>query len=422
MKAQLFRIIERVLLVAIVAAFVSPLTLTLLRNSPKHFKWLFGHPWIRNHTLAGVIIRPPDVRFSWPAVASGEFQKSKANRFNDNFGGREGLIRMTNEVWFRLFRDTSTHASKIAVGQNDSLFEKIYLREYFLQRVPKQTLAPWVVNLRRLQDFCRKRGMGFVVVLTPSKASIYPEDTPLAWRRWYDPRPRAYVQLLELFRENGISFVDGSALVSAEKSAGRLSAPLFPRGGVHWNSRAAWLAADAVQARFREQNKSLDPIEIMESTLSDHPEGEDADLLRLMNLARPWIYPCERISIKPNPKPESEQLTMAVIGSSFTWELIRQLSASQQFSEVDFYFHYNQYKSCGVDGIFSTVRTPGIPLDFGSEIFAADCLLLEINEASAIFSEHHLSAFIGDALAHLPEACAGRQPFRFERKGGPPKP
>ena len=105
----------------------------------------------------------------------------------------------------------------------------------------------------------------------------------------------------------------------------------------------------------------------------------------------------------------------ANLSGSLTGEFIRQLSASRQYSEIGFHFYYKLHKECAVDGRLSKVRTPGIPADFNREIFAADCLFLEINEASALHPEHHLSAFVTDALARPPDPSAGRPLFRSER-------
>ena len=403
---------ERLLFLAIAISFTSPLITTLVRDSIRHFR----HRPVRESGLGGVTMPVPVVGFSWRAVASGDFQKSLASQFNEKFAGRSDLIRNTSELWFRLFHETASPSSTVAVGRNDVLFGKAYLREYFLQRVEKQTLAPWVNNLRRLQDFCLQSGMGFVVLVSPNKVALYPEDAPPAWHRWEDPRPRGSVQLIELFQEKGISFVDGSALAMHEKLTNKPLAPLFPKGGAHWNSRAALLVGNAVLARFREQNQAVELIEIVESVISQKPEGEESDFLTLMNLRLQWTYPCERVSIKLSPRPEREQLTMAVVGGSFTWELMRQLSKSRQFSEIDSYFYYKRSKICAVDGTLSLVRAPGTPKDFAREIFAANCLLLEINEAEAPSPEHHTSVFVADALAHLPDPSAPRQPFLSERK------
>ena len=415
-KTNLLKLSERFLFVLIVFALFGPLVVTLEKEIERFkSRRKSQHQSAPHSGLSGVTVSAPAVGFGWRSIASGDFQKSLASRFNERFAGREALIRNTNELWFRLFHETATPSSTVAVGRNDVLFEKVYLQEYFLQRNEKQSLAPWVDDLRRLQDFCRQIGMGFVVVVTPSKVAIYPEEVPPAWHRWYDPRPRSYAHLVELFREKGILFVDGPALIAHEKLTNKPSVPLFPKGGVHWSARAVWLVGNAVQARFREQNQPVEPLEILKSTISDEPVREDADLVALMNLQRRWRYPCEKLSIKESPRSESEQLTMASVGGSFTSQLLGQLSASRQFSEIGFYFYYQLSKSCVVDGRESAVRSPGLPIDFGSEIFAADCLLLEINEAAALSPEHHLSAFLTDALAQHPDPSVAQPPFRSER-------
>ena len=204
MKTTLSRAIERTLALTLGVLFLLPLLLTTIRNLPINAKWArqLDRAWLGRVELAGVTSPTVEVPLTWRSISRGEFQERKALQFNESFAGRKALIRGTNELWFRLFRDTANASSRIAVGEDDVLFEKSYLCEYFLDRNNKSDLEPWVRKLRRLQDFCRSIDMGFVVMLTPGKPSTYPEDIPRAWRRWYDPRPRARVLLTELFREN----------------------------------------------------------------------------------------------------------------------------------------------------------------------------------------------------------------------------
>ena len=416
MTARLSEITERLLVGAIAIIFFLPLALAIESNNQKLFRHvpLPRHPWLGNRTLQGVTIVPTDVHFSWRALVAGDFQRSKAARFNEQFPGREMLIRWTNEAWFRIFHETASPTSTLLVGPNEVLFEKGYLHEYFLERTEKRALAPWVQDLRRLQDFCRQAGIGFLVVISPSKVSMSPDETPAAWRRRYDPRPRGYVQLVELFRENEILFVDAPALLAAERAAHPPPAPFFPKGGTHWNSRAVSLVANAILTQLREQGQPLEPMILLKSTISDQPAGQDQDLLQLMNLARPFSYPCEKLSFQRTEKTKDTMRTMAVIGGSFSWELIRTLSASGQFSEITDHHYYKLAKRRARDGIVSDVRSFGIPVDFAREIFGADSLLLEINEAVVPQADHHLAVFLRDALAHLPDPSAARLPFRSD--------
>jgi hypothetical protein len=253
--------------------------------------------------------------------------------------------------------------------------------------------------------------MGFVVVITPGKASIYPEDAPPAWQRRYVPLPRAYDLLKVLFRENRIVFVDAVDLTAREKLKGP-PVPLFPKGGVHWNGRAAFITANAIHARFAEQNKPLRPIELDHSDIAYQPAGDEFDLLQILNLARRWRYPVERFTLKRRAPPWTGGVNMAVIGGSFVWALTRDFSMCGQYSDINCFFYYKMYKTREIDGQSNIVRKPTESVNFGREIFAADCLLLEINEATAANPEQFLSVFLKDALAHLPDPAGPKPAFR----------
>jgi alginate O-acetyltransferase complex protein AlgJ len=411
-RLSFHQLIERTLAGALFLAFVMPLTLTVVRKLPRTSKpsrWLDRH-WIGKPHLSGVIDRKPNVPLTWRSLANGEFQKRKAIQFSEMFAGRELFIRFTGELWYRLFHDTADVSHNIVFGQHDILFGKHYLLEYFLFRGDKSAFEPWVKDLRRLQDFCRSIGMGFVIVISPSKATIYPEDAPAAWLSRYVHLPRAYDHLKALFRENGIVFVDGVDLTKREKLKGP-PVPLFPKGGVHWNARAAFITANAIHARFAEQNKPIRPIELDHSDIAYEPAGDEFDLLEILNLARPWRYPVERFTIKRRTPPPGG-LTMAAIGGSFTYPLARDFSMCGQYSDINFYFYYKMYKTREIDGHSNIVRKPSDSVDFRREIFAADCLLLELNETTgAAAPEQFLSVFLKDALAHLPDPAAPRPPF-----------
>jgi hypothetical protein len=360
---------------------------------------LVATPFVKQaRTLSGVTVPTEQVSSSLASLANGSFQQSVASRFNQRFAGRPLLIRATNELWFRLFHETSTATSQLAIGVDDNLFEKAYLREYFHQRVDKETLRPWVEQLQRFHELWRSRGVALAVLVSPSKASTYPELAPAKWQRFYDGRPRAAQQLLELLAEYGIPTVDAHALLAREKASNSPAAPLFAKGSIHWNARGSWLAANELAARWREQGKNLQPLELASTTLSDIPGGEDADLVELLNVFAKWRYPTERLTIAPRLTPPEQQFKLAAVGGSFSRQLVQQLSSSGQFSEAHLFFYYKLQKAAVAADKLTKLREPAAPLDFEREIFSADCLLLEINEASALYPEHHLSHFVADAL------------------------
>ena len=65
---------------------------------------------------------------------------------------------------------------------------------------------------------------------------------------------------------------------------------------------------------------------------------------------------------------------------SFTTGPGRLMSESGQFGEVVHFSYLSQNKILLQDGKVHVVRTPAAPIDYGSEIFSADALVLELNE------------------------------------------
>ena len=56
--------------------------------------------------LSGVFVKQEFPVFSLDYFQIGEFQKSFEKWFEQNFGGREVLIRLNNQVYYQLFKDT----------------------------------------------------------------------------------------------------------------------------------------------------------------------------------------------------------------------------------------------------------------------------------------------------------------------------
>jgi hypothetical protein len=413
--SKLLLLTERTLKGILVMMFITPLIVTGIRYWPLHPKVsrILDRAWIGRPMLGGVTVPIPHVPTTWHSLRTAEFQKLVTARFNDCFAGRELLIRLTGELWFRLFRRPANPNSTIVVGRNDSLFEEGYLDEYFVSRRSRADLEPWVRDLRTLQDACRANGIAFAFVLSPTKATIHPEDIPPPWQRFYHSRPRVYKVITELFHDYGIEWVDAVELLLEEKRKEH-AAPLFPQGAMHWSRRGGFIAANALQSVLARQNKFAEPIELLGSTVTMKPEGEEDDLAELLNTAHRWKFPIEKLKIKPSSRPKDQRLTAAVIADSFGWSLLHVLHESHQFSEIGFFFHYWRSKTLSVEGGWTKVREPATPIDFPSEIFAADCLILESNEVTLLTPETHITGFLKDALANLPDPKSPKPKFRGE--------
>lgn len=119
------------------------------------------------------------------------------------------------------------------------------------------------------------------------------------------------------------------------------------------------------------------------------------------------------MSVTPRPLnvSEIERPSCVVVGGSFNFPVNAMMSISAQFTEIDVYFYYNIEKVFQRDG--ATSFLPIRKMDFARDIFAADCLILEINE-SMLNHADALNAFLNDEFAHLPELEGPRQSFAAE--------
>ena len=406
MKPEPLARLEKTLVVLLLGSFTLPLVLGF---------WLFlTHDksrqtlWLRNATLNGGEIQPKKAAFSPATLLSGKFQASLAANYDTGFPGRELFIRLFNEIDLRLFR---TSGASVLVGPNLSLFEMTYAREYCLSREGKDTLPPLVDKLRRMQDFCDARGIAFALVITPSKAAIYPESLPAAWLRRYRPEPRAYDDFVPLLRARGVRFVDGHRLTADLKPAARV--PLFPLGGIHWGDPAALATTNALLALLAREGLRVSPDEAYRTADSDLPMGQDLDLASLVNTVSPWRYPVTSVTLDPVSVAHGDRPDMVLVGGSFVWSMMRLLDETQQFSEFDFYRYYRLSQYCRSHGSDHLIAEPTPPVNFDTDVFASDALVLEANEETLPRAEH-LRAFLHDALAVLPDPAKGKPPFHYE--------
>jgi hypothetical protein len=394
-----------------------PLALTIysrLANPPAWLAWLQK----QNVELVGVETARPRVAFSQLNLLKGDYQRDCASAFDREFIPRGGFIKLICELDYRLFRTSPLKSGGAVVGREDQLYQVDYLKEYFLYRRSHEDMARFVAKVQALHQQCQSRGIALAFVLTPSKASVYPEDLPPAWRKSYDPRPRAYDQLVPLLRSAGIPVVDGHALtLDAKQNA---PAPVFPKGGVHWSAHAASLTTSAILATLRQQGKPLSELQYESVEVHDDPVGRsrvpgtsDADMLGLMNLAIPWRYPVARPTIKRFALAEDAKLKVAFVGGSFSAYLADQLYASGQFAEINLYFYYNLARWNYSAGGWKIAASPVNAIDVEREIFGADCLILELNEQVAPWPQH-LPPLLADTRSHLGPPANPKPGFRYE--------
>lgn len=359
--------------------------------------------WLGNRTLAGITVEresPPLSRDNW---FSGKYQDGITRWINENFAGRELLIRANNQLLWSLFGKSYMGQEMIVRGRHDDLFGSDYIayREGFAAPASDGYLDELAAKAAALQRRLAAGGTAFAVLVTPDKPSFYPEDLPAR----YQPRvpgspqpPPDADHLLAALTRSGVDQVDGRA-ITRQVAAGK-SWRTFPRTGVHWNRLTASATAEALlrslEASAGRPFPKLTATNIRPSPLPDTADADLAVLLNLLWQPRETYVHADYTCRDPNPG------TLTIVGGSFANALDTIFNESGAFAQIN---HYHYFK---VD----VQRFPADEMDHVDEaripwqqdFWSAQAVVLEINPQYV--TGRHPLAFLNAALAAKPGAGA----------------
>lgn len=145
----------------------------------------------------------------------------------------------------------------VIVGKSGYLYENGYINEYLgysdmYREVTEDRMKKQVEMLEYIANRLRDDGKAFVFVLTPSKASQYPDAIP-DWYKKQNKTPDDYVRpydlLLKYLADSEVPYIDSAALY---KEVGLQNT--FPKTGTHWNKPAAYETMRAIIAEYEKQS------------------------------------------------------------------------------------------------------------------------------------------------------------------------
>ena len=130
-----------------------------------------------------------------------------------------------------------------------------------LRRLAPEKLEAWRKALEARRDRLKEQGIEYVYVVAPNKQSIYPEHLPES-EHSLGPTPLDQLQAW-LAARSDVSFLDLRPALLAEKTHDRPEQGdfVFHKLGMHWSSRGAWAAVQAVVAKLAERFPDLKPAE-----------------------------------------------------------------------------------------------------------------------------------------------------------------
>ena len=346
--------------------------------------------------LHGVTESSPPLTWSLHSFVDGSLQKALTNAISDAFPFRPLLIRINNQIRYKLFGYSG--APGVIIGANGQLIEKGYLDEYCQRNLAafEPKARDWAARLREIQDFYTARGKIFVYLITPTKVSYMPENfaRELASCASSERDRSGMLPLYDrLLAGAGVHFVDTASLTYGLK--GKYEIDLFAAGGVHWNAIGIANAVGAILAEInRQAEKMVAPKVSWRYEVVNRANGTDRDLLDLLNVLLPNPrYATARVSYQStkacNEMPASS-LKAAMIGGSFADTLGQTLIREGCLSRLEMYNYLYRGLRAGLD--YKTVKNRLT----SSEILPlreADILILEENESALPASAHAMEFY-----------------------------
>jgi len=246
------------------------------------------------------------------------FAKKFEEYFNDNYGFRDLLIRIRNEVDFRAFHKSE----KVLIGRDGWLFYKSVIEDEEIG-TEKMSAAEWDTlcsRVLRLNRILASRGITLVVLPCPMKNSIYPEMLPAnAPRR---PNPNRFERYREFLKAHPeIVTVDPFPLLMNLKSGMQV----YYRTDFHWTDAAgAYVARELVQRLGDLSGKQGLWNQPIRTILETKPAGgENASLALLWPATETTPHPA-------GPNPDRERGEYADTSNAYEWTYTSRLPDKSQ--------------------------------------------------------------------------------------------
>lgn len=187
----------------------------------------------------------------------GGFLVEFENYYNDNFGYREEYIKEYSRKMEKMFQKSSV--SKVMFGDDGWLYysEKkiindIQGEDYFSE----EELLDWRKSLELKHDWFRERGIQYIYIVAPNKASIYPEYMPKYLR---DTKKETRVDQLITYlnKKSKYSVMDLRYSLLEAKSKEQV----YYKTDTHWNYVGMYAAYYQILSNMKKTFPHLVPLE-----------------------------------------------------------------------------------------------------------------------------------------------------------------
>jgi hypothetical protein len=317
--------------------------------------------------LSGAIEYYSKPSFTFKAWLDGKFQEEKEKYVNQNFGYRNFLVRLNNQLdyWFH----NKANAESIIYGKNGILMGKTYTDAYYgINYIGDEKVKSEVRKMKFISDTLRKLNKNFIVIIAPGKASFFPEAIPAEYIT--EKKKSNYEGYRDEMQKQGVDYIDFNRWFIQMKDTSRY--PLYPTLGIHWSIYGAALATDSLVGYVeKKRNQDLPEFKIIGIEQPDTLRDPDGDIYWGINLInelpfQKMTYPVYAV----HSDSSKVQPSVLIVGDSYWWNVFNFGITGSVFKNGKFWF-YN--KSVWPESY--TKKTSTSEVDFDRQIRETDVIL-----------------------------------------------
>jgi len=327
----------------------------------------------KERPLGGAIEKAEIPFFSDSTWFNENFQEQSEKYLNQNFGFRNTMVRIYNQMAFWLYDKTT--AKSVVVGKDNYLYEKNYINAFYGRDYIGDSLIKARVNrLKNLQDTLAHMGKLLFVTIAPGKAQFYPDYIPDHLRG--EKTLSNYEKFLSVSAATGLNVLDFNAWFLQMKDTARY--PLYPKTGIHWSHYGMNLYFDSISKYIEKKMKvDIPDYVVSDYKLSTNYQSPDQDIEEGMNLLFPisnfpLAYAHDTVLTKGKTK-----FRAMVVSDSFFWGLYNKGIMHTVFNNGEFWFYnreIHQPPRIGHSNVFN--------VDVHHEILEKDVIILLTTDAS----------------------------------------
>jgi hypothetical protein len=329
--------------------------------------------------LHGAYEQPKAINLSWETWVNQTYQQNKDSIYKYTTSLRPTLVRMYNEIDFRMFG--KTNMGDLLVGKDNYLFSKSWA-ESRAGKVSLDSLKldSFCEKLAQLENLLTENGIFFKFIIPPSKEEIFSDYLPEYIRN--EGLINDYKLLIHYLKKHNVPYED--LTLKYAELLHEVEYPIYSKTSVHWTMYGAHFT---LLSLLDQMNTFLedDLIKLnVERIDTDYYKEYDGDQEKTLNLYMridnsTFAYPVYSLS---TPSPHTLKPKVITIGDSFYWGIIGSWQLLNIFDSDSKYLYYYSTVFPNNDGSSYPIQE----LDMVEEFANANALII-------INSSHNLIGF-----------------------------